>query len=133
MRAGGLSLVGVLLRLDALSLLFLLLAYEGANHSHFVVVVLVEVEAELLGGAQLHQVVVERFLGDLHLGGCILERHLDELAILVEARVELAPLVDLLDDFLNCAFLDARLALISAVLLRLHIDVLSREIEGYSS
>ena len=77
-----------------LSLLELLLLHEGANHAHLLLAVPLKVKAVLLGLPQLHQVVVERLLGDFDLLCGLFKGHLDKLAILHVARVEQAPHAD---------------------------------------
>lgn len=72
-----------------LALLFLCLLHfdKGSDLTNLVVAMSIEVKAPLLGHPQLHEVVIERFLGDLDLGSCLLEGHLDKDAVTVEASV----------------------------------------------
>lgn len=56
----------------------------------------VEVEAVAVAVADLEEVIVEALLGDLDLAGCVLQRILDLLVLLVyHSRVKLAPLYHL--------------------------------------
>ena len=95
--------------LNLLLLLKLLFADERADDANLFVDVLIKVEAVLLGRAELHEVVIKRFLADFDFLGSVLKRHLDKDAILVEASIEESPQTYLLNHCLNGPLLDARL------------------------
>ena len=89
------------------SLLELWLADEWSNHTDFVVVVWREVEPESLCRPQLHEVVIERLLGDFDLIGGFLQGQLDCDAVFLVPRVQKAPETDRWDDISDCALLDS--------------------------
>ena len=69
----------------------------------------VEVEAVLLGLAQLHQVVIQRFLADFDFFRSIFKRLLDVDTVFVSvADVHQAPESHATDHIQDCALLDAR-------------------------
>lgn len=94
---------------ETLALLELLLAHERSNHADFLTLVFGEVEAELLGRPELHQVVIEGLLGDFDLFRGVLERQFDEFAILLIACVEQPPEAHGRDDVRDGALLDPTL------------------------
>mmetsp|Transcript_7332 Transcript_7332/g.8788 ORF Transcript_7332/g.8788 Transcript_7332/m.8788 type:complete len:235 (-) Transcript_7332:1344-2048(-) len=90
---------------------------------------LLEVETELFGGSELHQVVIERLLADFDALCSLFERELDKDTIMLAAPVVEPPLAHLFDYLLNCALLDARLATVELLLLQLLIRLLILSLE----
>jgi hypothetical protein len=87
-------------------------AHKRADYSDLLSDVLVKVETVLFGRAKLHKVVIERFLADLDLSGSLFKRHLYDDSVFLIASVEKPPETHLLNNFLDGALLDARLALL---------------------
>lgn len=74
--------------------------------THILVLILVEVIAELAALTKLREVVIERLLRDPDFLSGIFEAHSDKLMILIHVPVvKLAPLRHLFDDVFNGAFL----------------------------
>jgi hypothetical protein len=83
---------------------FLLFFNEGSEHSYFAITVLFKIKTELLAESELQQVVIQTFLGNLHLGSCVLQTpslKLDFTRLPIrnhDTVVQLSPSTDLLND-----------------------------------
>ena len=83
-------------------LVLLRVSHKRSQLSDLLVHVLVEVESVLLPAAYLQQIVVKSLLGDADFRGCLLQRFLDESALLVvKPSVEPSPQSHLLYNLAN--------------------------------
>ena len=84
-----------------------LLLHITSQYPHFLVPMLLEVKAILLAKSKLEQVVVQRLLAHTHLVSCVLETVANQIALSVNAVVQLPPQGNLLNDVCNRPFLGA--------------------------
>lgn len=83
---------------DLLLILFLFVPHEIPQHSHFIVVVFIEIEPVLMSEPDLEEVVVQTLLGDVHFLRCLVKRDFWLLgACGGGAFVEVSPFDDLDD------------------------------------